>query len=824
MTTDNRTSVFIEEQFPLFARSSGQKLINFIKKYYESQEQANNYIEAVKNLLSYQDIDTAPEDYFEYIAREIIPSIPERLIANRDLLAKHIKEVYRVRGAPEGYRILFRVLFGEEIDLYNPGDDILRASDGRWIEEVGIKIFSTLTGDIFDLPGVRIVGETSGASAIVDRIETNIFSGTTQFTVYLLNETGTFILGEIVNSVDNSISFKISAANIGPLISTALTEDGGHSHVIGDRVTIAGSPSGSGAQGTVLRTRADSAAEFYVANGGAGYSVNTVLNVPATFGSGQDASFIVTEIGEPFELRDIYDDFIEYIATVTIGDSDTIYTTFIENSANCQLSPVDDFISKTDHGYDDGDKVYFYFFAGNTSYTGIDDSETTVNPYYVYNSNNIAFQVVTTPGSTSPENILDTADAQVSQASANLALANLNSTIVSSLGTSQVNTGTVISISTTDNGYGYYSGAPIGTVTFGQIAEQQLTDGENGGILGENADIQSNYLTGTIAQISVDIQGDNYINDGNITLVNATRNGTRDAIAIASSSAIIRFKGRYIDTKGWLSWDKYLQDNFYYQEFSYEIRSEQNLVEYESTVLETMHPAGTKLFGAVYLQDELSLISLEGLDQEIDQWIQIASNNNVTMEFQQSIPFGRMSGLDGEDPFTEFSGLQDSDLIHITNSTSTDGAYRVADIGLGTANTIFVYDTESTIKLPPTQELTSGYEFNGADLINSVTGFPSANVNNLIFVTNATNVNNNGGPFIVQVKSGGTLTLGTLAGGPASFITTLNDTTAKIEIRKEFNFSSNSVSTCDFTVYRYSGNTYPYSNNVTIDLSDVYIP
>ena len=110
MTTDNRTSVFIEDQFPLFARLSGQKLIQFIKRYYESQEQANNYIEAVHSLLDYQDIDTAPEDYFDYIAREIIPSIPERLIVNRDLLAKHIKEVYKVRGSPVGYRILFRAL------------------------------------------------------------------------------------------------------------------------------------------------------------------------------------------------------------------------------------------------------------------------------------------------------------------------------------------------------------------------------------------------------------------------------------------------------------------------------------------------------------------------------------------------------------------------------------------------------------------------------------------------------------------------------------------------------------------------------------------
>ena len=809
MTTDNRTSVFIEEQFPLLARLSGQKLVEFIKKYYESQEQANNYIEAVKSLLSYQDIDTAPEDYFEYIAREIIPSIPERLIANRDLLAKHIKEVYRVRGSPEGYRILFRALFGEEIELYNPGDDILRASDGRWIEEIGIKISSTITGNVFDLAGVRIVGETSGASAIVDRVETNIFNGTTQFTIYLLKLTGTFSLGETVKSIDSTITFKISSSNVGPLLDATLTADGGHSHVIGDRVTITGTGGGSGAQGTVLRTRADSAAEFYVANGGAGYSVNNVLNVTNVFGSGQDASFIVTGVGEPFEDRNIYDDFIEYIATVTIGDSNTIYTTFIENSANCQLWPANDYISKANHGFDDGDKVFFYFFTGNTSYTGIDDSETTVNPYYVYNSNSSAFQIVTSPGSTANVSILVNANAQVSQASANLALANLNSTIGSSLGTSTVNTGTIISISTTDNGYGYYAGTPIGTVTFGQIAEQQLPDTLNGGILGENADIQSNYLSGTIAQISIGIQGDNYINDENITLTNVTREGTRNAIAIASSSAIIEFQGRYIDTKGWLSWDKYLQDNFYYQEFSYEIRSEQNLVEYESTVLQTMHPAGTKLFGAVYLQDDLSLALTE--DEEIEQYIVVASNTaSPTLTFVQNsnTQNDRIEILGNW-----FNNVQANDFVYISNTSSfvanTDG-YRISSVL--NSNTLLVYDTQVTVKQTPTAETTTGYEFNVANVINTTSGFGVANVGDDIFITNATNEINNGGPFIVLSKVGNEIQVKGYDGNTMPFANSVNDKTAKVEIRRSFAFSSNTSYSANLIIYR-SANTYPYSNN-----------
>ena len=73
MSKEKQYTVEVEGTYHLFA---------------ESQEQANNYVEAIHNLLNYQDIDTAPEEYFDYIAREIIPSIPERLLANRELLAK----------------------------------------------------------------------------------------------------------------------------------------------------------------------------------------------------------------------------------------------------------------------------------------------------------------------------------------------------------------------------------------------------------------------------------------------------------------------------------------------------------------------------------------------------------------------------------------------------------------------------------------------------------------------------------------------------------------------------------------------------------------
>lgn len=56
--------------------------------------------------------------------------------------------------------------------------------------------------------------------------------------------------------------------------------------------------------------------------------------------------------------------------------------------------------------------------------------------------------------------------------------------------------------------------------------------------------------------------------------------------------------GRYRNQNGFLSADKKIQDSFYYQEFSYEIRSSVTLDKYEAMLKQLLHVAGTKYFAA----------------------------------------------------------------------------------------------------------------------------------------------------------------------------------------------------------------------------------
>ena len=68
-------------------------------------------------------------------------------------------------------------------------------------------------------------------------------------------------------------------------------------------------------------------------------------------------------------------------------------------------------------------------------------------------------------------------------------------------------------------------------------------------------------------------------------------------------SGVVTFPGRYTDTKGFLSWNNKLQDNYYYQEFSYVLRVSEALDKYRDIVKRVLHPAGTKQF------NELTIVS-----------------------------------------------------------------------------------------------------------------------------------------------------------------------------------------------------------------------
>jgi len=113
---------------------------------------------------------------------------------------------------------------------------------------------------------------------------------------------------------------------------------------------------------------------------------------------------------------------------------------------------------------------------------------------------------------------------------------------------------------------------------------------------GLNADINVDSTTssGLISAMEVTQSGYGY-EDGETVTMTGGDGSLIEGTVVANSHGMA--KGFHKSNRGFLNEDKYIHDNDFYQEFSYEVRSGLPLDKYERTLKEVVNVAGSKLFG-----------------------------------------------------------------------------------------------------------------------------------------------------------------------------------------------------------------------------------
>ena len=61
--------------------------------------------------------------------------LPKNVSVPKEVLIKNILPAYLSKGSENSFKLLFRLLFGDEIEVKYPKNNILRASDGKWKTE-----------------------------------------------------------------------------------------------------------------------------------------------------------------------------------------------------------------------------------------------------------------------------------------------------------------------------------------------------------------------------------------------------------------------------------------------------------------------------------------------------------------------------------------------------------------------------------------------------------------------------------------------------------------------------------------------------------------
>lgn len=275
MSIENQQiSNLIENQFPKFYQDDGPNFIAFVEAYYEWMEQTGNVIGDSRSLLSYRDIDQTLPQFLTHFSQKYLYGIPDKIKFDKRFLVKHVLDIYRAKGTIRGYKLLFKLLYDEDITIYLPSRDIFTTSDGKWYQPQYLEVSDV---DITESYVGQIVrGTTSNAYAVVDQFVQQPVDNLIKNVLYLTDVTGNFVRGEKLVPQEQVITPLImaSAPTITGSFSSLSIVNGGQGFSVGDTLVIL---DGSGIEGEALITQTANGTGtllFSVLNGGNLYSMD----------------------------------------------------------------------------------------------------------------------------------------------------------------------------------------------------------------------------------------------------------------------------------------------------------------------------------------------------------------------------------------------------------------------------------------------------------------------------------------------------------------------------------------------------------------------
>jgi hypothetical protein len=243
MSTSEKTiSNLIRSQFPAFYNESGPTLIAFVEAYYEWMQQTGNPISQSRNLLEYNRIDSTLDEFLVHFNATYLQGIQYTSVAQKKLTVKKILDLYRAKGSIRALKLLFRLVFAEDIEVYLPGADIIKSSDGTWNVPQYLEIsYSTRNQGYV---GKQVTGVASGATAVIDRLVRRKAGSKVVDLFFITNVSEkNFQTGELLK-VDNNLD---NVPIIIGSLSSLIVDNGGVNFAVGDIVSLS---SNVGQQGT----------------------------------------------------------------------------------------------------------------------------------------------------------------------------------------------------------------------------------------------------------------------------------------------------------------------------------------------------------------------------------------------------------------------------------------------------------------------------------------------------------------------------------------------------------------------------------------------
>lgn len=278
------------------------------------------------------------------------------------------------------------------------------------------------------------------------------------------------------------------------------------------------------------------------------------------------------------------------------------------------------------------------------------------------------------------------------------------------------------------------------------------------GTIDTNQPLQVNTTTGNISITALSQNANISFNDVNPIEERAYPFYYGDGRAKANAEflrGLIKYSGFYLNTDGFLSADKKLQNKDYYHNFSYEIQSEKSLDEYKETIFRVAHPSGMQLLSKFNIKDTI---------QDV---IKVTSNTHVQNSSTEGTVNASYLSTTVKGNGTRFVGNVASGDLLLINTTSETASLRkytkvvtavtddttltiespIGEIGDGRIRTVsgnanvFISGNVSTIGESLIVGDNISFNISGTEYRREIIAFTSANVAKLNATAVSTNAN-----------------------------------------------------------------------------------
>lgn len=343
----HKISSIIKTQFPRFYDEEGPMFIEFVKAYYEWMDQEGGISHKSREMEDFVDIDSTLDEFVNHFQAAYLYGIPDQIRGDKRFLIKHILDVYRSKGSIQGFQLLFRLLYNEDIKVYLPSTDILRASDGTWYEPRYLEV--TYHESLPSLVGNIIQGSSSRAEAIVEDYVTQSINGSLIHILYLSNVKGDFTRGEkVTDSTKVDTAAILDAPKILGSLANITIVGGGQQFTVGDTLKVTNGQGNDGEARVSAVANGTGTLLFTVEDGGSVFSQDaiSIITRPTPNShpeSGRGASFEIgtlTNVQSVTYCEQVIEDYDTLLLNATDWGMSSVNTANISSTLDSVLTYV----------------------------------------------------------------------------------------------------------------------------------------------------------------------------------------------------------------------------------------------------------------------------------------------------------------------------------------------------------------------------------------------------------------------------------------------------------------------------------------------------